>query len=266
MTNLTLCFFFADLGDPWWKTAVTEMLRSARRVMPDAKIVQLSPRGTAMHPWADELVEANLGDPAPDVASILSKVKAYLIAEYAAATPGPVIFCDADVIWKAAPPIYQPGAVAWDETAEALEMRQFYIQKGTTDWPWGRFKRVLDALPLSCLAKDAAELALNMNFLPGDALSLSAADTLEFMVHFPGARDEMIAFARSLDGGEPFKEMDPGYVPPLPPRKEGLSQPLDLITFNADAPLTIPSEMMMKLQEQAAFALPSRAVEGAEAV
>lgn len=251
MPNLTLCYFFTP-GDPWWKTAVCEMLRSAKRVMPDAHVVQLSPKGTPMHPDAHELVEANLGTPAPQVADILSKVKAYLMAEYATAHPEQqIIFTDADVIWKAKPPLHPSGAVAWDETAEALEMRQFYVQTGTTEWPWGRFKRVLDALPLSCLARDAAELALNMNFLPGDALSLSAADTLEFMVHFPGAPEEMIAFARSLDGGEQFKAMDPGYVPPPAPRKEGLSQDLTGITFNADAPLTIPSAALMKLQEHA---------------
>lgn len=248
MPNLTLAFFYADLGNGWWKTAVTEMLRSAKRVMPDAHIVQLTDETTPVHPWAHR-EHRLLAKCTPDV---LSKFKGYMMAKHAEENPEQqIIFTDADVIWKAKPPLHPSGAVAWDETAEALEMRQFYVQTGTTEWPWGRYKRVLDALPLSCLARDAAELALNMNFLPGDALSLSAGDTLEFMVHFPGNPEEMIAFARSLDGGEQFKAMDPGYVPPPAPRKEGLSQDLTGITFNADAPLTIPSAALMKLQEHA---------------
>lgn len=238
MPNLTLAFFYADLGDAWWKTACTEMLRSARRVMPDARVVQLSPKGTAMHPWAHELVEANLGESAGNLPSVLSKVKGYLMAEYAAATPGPIIFTDVDVIWKAMPTLHPGGACAWDETAEALEMRQFYVQTGQTDWPWGRFIKTLDALPVATLAADAAELALNIGFLPGDAASLASADTLQFMAHFPGAenREQMIAFARSLDGGEPFKAMDPGYVPPRP---EGINE--DLAGINFTSGLTIPS-------------------------
>lgn len=234
MPNLTLAFFFADCGDPWWKTAVTEMLRSARRVMPDSKVVQLSPQGTAMHPWAHEMVEANLGPDAPGLPLILSKVKGYLMAQYAAGHPGEtIIFTDADVIWTGKPPVLPGGAVAWDETAEALDWRQFYVQTGATEWPWGRYIKTLDALPMATLAADAAELALNYSFLPGDVSALSSADTMKFMIHFPGPanRDEMIAFARKLDGGEPFKEMDPGYTPP--PKDDGKVSFPEII-FNTD--------------------------------
>lgn len=259
---ITLAFFYADLGDPWWKTAVTEMLRSARRVMPDAHVVQLSPKGTSLHPWAHQLIEANLGPDAPDLASILSKLKGYLMAEYSLATgDGPVIFCDADVIWTAKPPILPSGAVAWDETAEALEFRQFYIQTGAAKWPWHRYVKTLDALPLSTLPADAAELALNMGFLPGDVSSLSSADTMKFMVHFPGPanRDEMIAFARSLDGGEPFKEMDPSYTPPAPePPKEGINVDLMPIIFDTGGKITLPPV-------EAPFAPQQPKVEGADA-
>lgn len=247
MADFCLAFFYADLGNAWWKTACTEMLRSARRVMPDARIVQLSPKGTAMHPWASELVEANLGDPAPDVAPILSKVKGYLMAEFAKASPQQVVFCDADVIWIAKPPLYQIGAIALDETAEELPYRQFYVQSGdpkdpiNLEWLTRRLTALLDALPPSTWARDACELALNHSIKTthGEPVAMWAKDTQKYLVHFPGAPEEMIAFARSLDGGEEFKAMDPGYVPP---RKEGLSQQMDqIIFFDLKEPLTIPS-------------------------
>lgn len=262
MADLTLAYFYCDLNNAWWKTAVTEMLRSARRVMPDARIVQLSPKGTAMHPWAHELVEANLGDPAPDVAPIMSKVKAYLMAEFAKTSPNQVIFCDADVIWLAKPPMYQIGAIAWDETADELPYRQFYVQSGdpkypiNLEWLTRRIPAILDALPPSTWARDAAEIALNYSIKTshGEPVTLAARETIKFMVHFPGAPEEMIAFARSLDGGEEFKAMDPGYVPP---RKEGLSQPLDLIhELTPQYRLTIPaalSDAMAKHLEHEEF-------------
>jgi flavin reductase (DIM6/NTAB) family NADH-FMN oxidoreductase RutF len=233
----TLAFFYADLKDQWWKTAVTEMLRSAKRVMPDWRIVQLSPEGTPMHPKADAIVECNLSEDAPNAGKMLSKIKAYMVAQYAAQADGPVVFTDADVIWTNRPNIYQQGAVAFDAAAECLPYRQFYFQTmpGMT-WFWNTIPSLLEELPQSTWKSDAFELALNMQIYTrcvdvDPPHTMAAAETQSFVHHFPGQqhRDAMIAFARSLDGGQPFKELAPGYEPPV---KTGVNEDLQAIVFD----------------------------------
>lgn len=240
-----LAFFFCDVGEQWWKTACIEMLRSAKRVMPDARIVQLSPKGTAMHPWAHELVTADLGPDAPPVADILSSLKMYLIAEHVSRTPHNVIICDVDVIWTAKPPMLHGGGCAWDETADALPWRQFYIQSGvdgkrTREWLLNNCKAFLEALPPVTFAKDAAELFLNFNIPKsfGGPAEIRSDESTKYLMHFPGRPEEMIAFARTLDGGEDFKLMDPSYVPPPPePVKQGVNEDLMSINFAGPEPL-----------------------------
>lgn len=235
MTN-TLAFFYADLKDQWWKTAVTEMLRSAKRVMPDWRIVQLSPEGTPMHPKADAIVECKLSEDAPNASKMLSKIKAYMVAQYAAQADGPVVFTDADVIWTAQPFVHQCGAVAFDPLAAHLPYRQFYVQTGREmTWPWRGMADLLEELPQSTWRADAFELALNIQIERCDDRytphCMPPAETQSFVHHFPGQqhRDAMIAFARSLDGGQPFKELAPGYEPPA---KTGVNEDLQAIVFD----------------------------------
>lgn len=260
MADLTIAFFYADLGNAWWRTACTEMLRSAKRVMPDAHIAQLSPKGTSMHPWADELVEVNLAADAPKVADMLSKVKGYAVAQYAMRATGPVIFTDADVIWTARPPTGNNFAVAEDDTTDHLPLRQFYIQSAKTA-AWVEVIGLLDALPPSTWKADAFELALNICFHGSDyqPRRLNPAATQKFVHHFPGVPETMIAFARSLDKGEPFKELDPTRP------KLGVNEDLTSISFgdfNPNAKLTIPSQALQaRLDMEAAG---RAAVEGAD--
>lgn len=242
--SFTLAFFYADLGDPWWKTAVTEMLRSAKRVMPDAHIAQLSPAGTPMHPFADQMVVANLGENAPPVASMLSKVKGYLCAQYAMQAKQPVVFTDADVIWTDRPPINVFGSIGYDAGSKHLPYRQFFFQSHPDLPVLGETTlELLDELPPSTWAADVFELALNIEAANMDVKGYDANDTQKFMLHFPGSenRERMIAFARHLDRGEPFKELDPNHLPiahsiaaektQLTLPKEGVNEDLFKITF-----------------------------------
>lgn len=234
--SFELCFFFADIGDPWWKTAVTEMLRSAKRVMPEARIVQLSPDGTAMHPWAHEIVYCKLGPDAKNVANLISKMKGYMVAQHVLHSDAPCVFTDADVIWTAAPKIHAGGSIGFDHTANALPYRQFYVQTAPgMAMPWAGVPNLMEELPQSTWPADAFELALNIVADRAGAeapAGLSAAETQTFVHHFPGVqnRETMIGFARKLDGGQPFKEMSPTYEPPKP--EMGPLGPLTEVSLN----------------------------------
>jgi hypothetical protein len=214
----TIAFCYFDLGDAWWKTAVTEMIRSARRVMPGCKIVQLSDKSARQHPMTDEWRQGSMAA----TRETLSAVKAFMVTEYANENPGNVIFIDADVIWTAEPPLHTYGACGYDETANALPWRQFYIQSGvdkpgehSREWLTNNVPAILDALPFCAAGNDAFELLLNLNIPKshGAPAEIASADSTKFLVHFPGAenRQKMIDFARSMDGGEDFKRMEPGY-------------------------------------------------------
>jgi len=252
MTNkYDLAFVFVDLGDPWWRTAVTEMLRSVGRVMPDARIVQLTDSESRAHPWVDEILRADVRC-TPD---ILSKFKSYMIAQHTRASDRPAIFCDADVIWLAKPDILKWGGAAYDDRADALPWRQFYIQSGTEkpEWLTQNCEAFLDALPQSTWANDAAELYLNFNIPKsiGAPQELRPEDTIKYLAHFPGKanRENMIAYARSIDGGQPFKSLDPGYEDRV-------------FESNLGKPMAIPSALTMKRMEQEEFSRQYRAQQG----
>lgn len=141
--SFDLVFMYVDLGDGWWKTAVTEMLRSARRQMPDAHIVQMSDAKGRMHPFADALFLTD----AECTAENFLEFRAHALTEYMKRAERPVIYTGADVIWCGL------GAAVGD----------FRVT------PYGA------------------------------------------AVHFKTDRDGMIRFARSLDGGEPFRQLLPDF-------------------------------------------------------
>jgi hypothetical protein len=140
--DIDLAFLWVDLNDPWWKTATTEMLRSARRQMPNANIVQMSDYGARLHPFADMLFTASMECP-PET---LGDFRTVIMMEYLKQASRPVIYTGGDVIW-----------CPLDKAVGEYRVT-----------PYGA------------------------------------------AVHFRGDRDGMLRFARSLDGGEPFKELAPG--------------------------------------------------------
>jgi hypothetical protein len=141
--DLDLVFMYVDLGDPWWKTGVTEMLRSARRQMPNAHIVQMSDATARKHPFADALFQTDMECTADN----FLEFRAHALTSYMKRAERPVIYSGGDVIW--CEPHMACGAYKLT--------------------PYGA------------------------------------------AVHFKADRDAMIRFARSLDGGEPFKQLLPDF-------------------------------------------------------
>lgn len=95
MYDVDFCFLFLDLGDSWWKTATTEMLRSARRMMPNANFVQMSDNVARKHPMANTLFASSMECP-PDA---LLDFRVATMMEYMKQATRPVIYSGADVIW-----------------------------------------------------------------------------------------------------------------------------------------------------------------------
>lgn len=148
---LDLVYAFVDLGDPWHKTAATEMLRSAKRVFPSAFIVQLCDAEAKLHPWADAEWRADIKvtkDNYPDFRS-------FIFTDYLCNTSSPVISSEIDGLW--------------------LTPEEF----ANTPLPDGTRSR---------------------DFKHG------------VYVSFRDVPEKMIAFARALDGGEPFQDMKPTTV------------------------------------------------------
>lgn len=137
--DFDLCFLWVNLGNPDWMTMTTEMLRSARRQMPQARIVQMSDHGAMLHPFADVMFTSSMPMP-PET---LGEFRAVILCEYMKQATRPVIYTGADVIW----------------CAPERAVGEFRVT------PYGA------------------------------------------AVHFRGDRAAMHAFARSLDGGEPFREL-----------------------------------------------------------
>lgn len=248
----TIAFFYADLGDPWWKTAVIEMIRSARRVMPGCKIIQLTDKNTVVHPDIDYVRGSEVC-----TRENLAEYKAYMVASFASQMKEPTVFCDADLIWIAKPPVVEGGWCAFDNTADALPWRQFLLQAspGHHDWLTSGLMQTASAMPPICYANDCFELALNFNIerLQEQPAAVAPEQSVKFAIHFPGQenRDKMIAYARSIDGGEQFRAMEPGYNPPEPKLtipsaaylasqgiKTGVNEDLTSISFLPQEPAT----------------------------
>lgn len=137
-----LCFLWVNLGNPDWMTMTTEMLRSLRRQVPQARIVQMSDYGANLHPFADVLFTSSMECP-PET---LGEFRTIIMMEYMKQATRPVIYTGSDVIW--------------------------------------------------CDPEQPMPVGFDVRMTPYGAA-----------VHFKGDKAAMHAFARSLDGGEPFREL-----------------------------------------------------------
>ena len=88
-------YVFLHSDEPWDRTAVTEMLRSARRVFPDANFVQLSDSKTPIHPWAHNQLKANVEVTDENRGNL----EVFLIAEHLRKSKRPVIYSDIHCLW-----------------------------------------------------------------------------------------------------------------------------------------------------------------------
>lgn len=146
---LEIAFVFVEVNDPWHRTATTEMLRSAQRVFPGARYVQLCDSESPLHPWADAEWRANVKC-TPDM---YPEFKNFIVTDYLAQATNPVILSEIDGLW----------------------VKEDYN---------GPFP----------------DQSKSRQIGPGIYIS------------FRDCMDDLVPFARSLDGGEPFQKMIPRTV------------------------------------------------------
>lgn len=96
---MQLAYVYCDLGDQRYKALVDSMVTSARAVMPDVRITQISDNKTPIYPGVDA---SFIADVACDKESICS-FKGHFMAEFAMQCSDDLILCDVDLIWQKKP-------------------------------------------------------------------------------------------------------------------------------------------------------------------
>lgn len=183
-----LAYVYIDLGDPWWRTAVTEMLRSAERVFQHARFVQLSDETTPIHPWAHKILRAN----AKCKLAEFPDMKAFLLQEHLSKTDLPTVYSGADVIWCG----YQaPDIPPSAEMHEVLGLKRVHFRGPAMRQPMIRFARAIDG------GKQFDELAPTDPELVGPPPQ-TTAPTLMDISHIPtGVEDPAFGQIAIMPGG-----------------------------------------------------------------
>lgn len=91
-----VAFFYVEMGRPWWKDAVANLIRSARETQPGCGVMHLCDRKTGQHPDAD----GALCSEEPIGAERLMMAKGWMWAETARRTEQSLILTDADVEFR----------------------------------------------------------------------------------------------------------------------------------------------------------------------
>lgn len=225
-----LAYVLVDLGEPWYKQAASEMIRSARRAYAnhDMRVVQLSDRKTPICPDADGQFSFDV-DVTKDW---LCQFKGGAIASYALQADRPVIFCDVDVIWNKDTLFEELDGREGIFLLERDDMSSMPINAGlVVTWHrerlfWSAYRAACENLPaevrgwwgdqfaltgtLVHLKGDAPVSLLRMDRIAPaiDALPGKPLDTPA--VHFKGERKHlMLPYARMLDQGKGFQFVRP---------------------------------------------------------
>jgi hypothetical protein len=221
--NFDLAFVLVDLGVPWYKTAASEMIRSAHRAFAshDMRIVHINDSATQPHPDAHGAFGGNVRCTPED----LCRFKGYFMAEYALQADRPVIFCDVDILWQ------HDGALsmfAEGKKPVGLLERKFpcmrynsgVIFSRQSDPFWIAYQAAVDGLPkeVSGWWGDQFALVAATEREPGEVERVPMRDIAPAVkemppapydapaVHFKGeAKHLMVQYARMLDGGGAFE-------------------------------------------------------------
>lgn len=229
--KLDLAFVLIDLGESWYKTAASEMIRSARRAYKDhdMRVVQLTDAKTAHHPDADGVF--SLGT---DVAKEqMCQAKGHLIAEYALKADRPVIFCDVDLIWNNAGALQELAggehvSCLWRDDMPSMPINTGIVGTFGEKGFWEVYRAACENLPSEVCGWWGDQFAMSAAWLdyfaarpnlewgcPLRKMDMDqvapAIDTLPDKpldtpaVHFKGPRKHlMVPYARMLDQGRGF--------------------------------------------------------------
>lgn len=219
-----LAFVLVDLGNPWYKTAASEMIRSARRAYKDhdMRVVQITDSKTAHHPDADGVFGGNVECSAAQ----MCQFKGHFIAEYALQAENPVIFTDVDMIWNNDGAIElleaEPVVLAYRENMPSMPFNAGFIAThGQNDF-WRHYREAMDNMPVEVRGWWGDQFGLLAPILKTERYKdwgwvlmdniapaidkLPAAPLTTPAVHFKGKRKSMmVPYARMLDKGEGFE-------------------------------------------------------------
>lgn len=89
-------FFYVDHGRPWWRTAIANMIASARETQPGCRIHHYGDAHTRAWPGSDDAI---LSETKID-ANIMMLAKAFMWGQAGQKADRPLVLTDADVIFK----------------------------------------------------------------------------------------------------------------------------------------------------------------------
>jgi len=240
-SDIDLVYLWLDFGDAWLRTATTEMLRSAQRAMPGINIVQISDNKAKIHPFANASLVFDRDVPKSELAAF----KGYAFAQHALQTERLTIFCDVDLIWNNAgagdylhnssdnqismlvhrnlesaiipydPAVFLYWPQCYDFWAE-YQMMCDSCKPGFREW-WGdqlAFSAILGHHSLHdahCgTSRDARIELLEESVACQVPVEQPTSSLASWATHFAAHREWLVPYARLLDGGAPFKELEPG--------------------------------------------------------
>lgn len=229
-----LCFVLLDLGEPWYKQAASEMIRSARRAYKDhdMRVVQLGDNRSPHCPDADGVFGLDT-----DVkGNELAYAKGHLMATYALQAEHPVIFCDVGLIWNtdylaSASPYLQHVACLWREDFPCMPFNTGIVVTPPKMGFWQTYLAAIGSLPpemrawwgdqVAMMAADSL-LGSGATRMPMDKIAPTITDLPDAplttpAVHFKGdTKHLMIPYARIVDRGAGFEFARPQTTPTLP--------------------------------------------------
>ena len=146
-STFNLAYVFVDLGDPFYRAATHEMVKSARRVMPGVKITQISDKKTPAHPLVDDLFSADIEATKDDICAF----KGHFMAEFAMHCPGQLVLCDVDLIWNRNPFPLPIAAIGLMEREGFPSMPINFGLVASNDSPaakswWWSYQKIVDDL------------------------------------------------------------------------------------------------------------------------
>lgn len=147
-STFNLGFVFVDLGDPFYRAATHEMVKSAKRAMPGVKITQISDKKTPAHPMVDDVLSVDTEVTKDNI----STFKGHFMAELAMKIDGPLILCDVDLVWNR--PIteatfHRPVSLLYREHFPSMPFNAGLMFSSGTEvakgW-WKHYQNVIDDL------------------------------------------------------------------------------------------------------------------------
>lgn len=195
-----LAYVYCDLGDQQYKALVHEMVTSARAVMPDVKITQISDSKTPIYPGADALFNAEVECTKDDV----TYFKGFFMAEFAKNCRDRLILCDVDLIWQKQPEFNTEAdlAVLYRENMPSMPINTGLILSNRMAMRhWEKYQAVLNNLHENGMGTwYCDQIAAAIAWMPQESISYLPMDEWAYAPTGPDDDGGKDAYAYHLKG------------------------------------------------------------------